>query len=76
MKNKKSFIEIQAKELEINGTFKYYVGAENEKAKADKIKSKMLDIGFDGAFIVAFYKDTRISMQEALALRTKIKKNE
>ena len=70
--NEKFFIEIQAKELEVNGTFKYYVGAENKKSNADKIKSKMLDLGFNGAFLVAFYKDTRISMQEALGLQTKI----
>jgi N-acetylmuramoyl-L-alanine amidase len=76
MKNEKLFIEIQAKELEVNGIFKYYVAAENEKANADRIKIKMLDIGFNGAFIVAFYKDTRISMQEALVLQTKIKNNE
>ena len=39
---------------------------------ADKIKNKMLDLGFSGAFVVAFYKDTRISMQEALDLQLKI----
>ena len=72
MKNDKSFIAIKAKEVEINGTFKYYVGNENEKANADKIKNKMLDLGFNGAFIVAFYKDIRISMQEALDLQMKI----
>jgi len=76
MKNEKFFVELKAKELEINGTFKYYVGSENKKSNADKIKSKMLDFGFNGAFLVAFYKDTRISMQEALDLQKKIKNNE
>ena len=72
MKNDKSFIEIKAQEVKINGTFKYYVGCENEKANADKIKNKMLDLGFSGSFVVAFYKDTRISIQEALDLQMKI----
>ncbi len=76
MRNEKSFIELEAQEEFLNGTFKYYVGAENEKANADKIKKKMLDMGFFGAFIVAFYKDTRISMQEALVLQTKINNHE
>ena len=71
MSAEKSFVEVEAEEELLNGTFKYYVGAENEKANADKIKNKMLDLGFFGAFIVAFYKDTRISMQEALALQKK-----
>ena len=76
MKNNKSFIEIDAKERVVNSTFKYYVGIENEKINADKIKNKMLDFGFDGAFVVAFYKDKRISMKEALDLQTKINNHE
>ena len=76
MKNNKSFIEIDAKERVVNSTFKYYVGAENEKINADKIKNKMLDFGFDGAFVVAFCKDKRISMKEALDLQTKINNHE
>jgi hypothetical protein len=36
----------------------------------------MINLGFDGSFIVAFYKDKRISMQEALDLQLKIKNNE
>ena len=76
MRNKKIFIEIQAQEELLNNIFKYYVGSEHKKSNADKIKSKMLDFGFDGAFVVAFYKDTRISIQEALALQAKIQNNE
>ncbi len=76
MKNEKHFIHFNAKEIKVNGTFKYYVGSENFKSNADEIRSKMLDVGFDGAFVVAFYKDMRISIKEALDLRTKIKKNE
>jgi len=76
MKNDHFFIEIEAKEMDLNGTFKYYVGAENKKSDADKIKIKMLDLGFNGAFVAAFYEDTRISMKEALDLQAKIKNNE
>jgi N-acetylmuramoyl-L-alanine amidase len=76
MKNDQFFIEIEAKELYLNGTFKYYVGAENKKSDADKIKIKMLNLGFNGAFVTAFYEDTRISMKEALDLQAKIKNNE
>ena len=36
----------------------------------------MIDLGFNGAFVLAFYKDVRISIQEALDLQTKIKNNE
>ena len=76
MKNDISFINIKAKEKFVNGTFKYYVGSENKKISADRIKNKMLNLGFDGAFIVAFYKDKRISIQEALDLQTKILNHE
>ena len=65
------FKEINAEEQVINGTFKYYVGSENNKNKADIIKTKMRENGFKGAFVVAFYKDKRISMKEALDLQTK-----
>jgi hypothetical protein len=36
----------------------------------------MLNLGFNGAFVTAFYEDTRISMKEALDLQAKIKNNE
>ena len=71
MKNEKSFIDIGAKGYKVNGTYKYYVGSEINKDDADKMKNKMRQLGFDGAFIVPFYKDVRISMKEALDLQTK-----
>ena len=76
MKNDTCFINIRAEENFLNGTFKYYVGSENKKIDADRIKNKMLNLGFDGAFIVAFYKDKRISIKEALDLQTKILNND
>jgi N-acetylmuramoyl-L-alanine amidase len=76
MKNEKSFIELEVKEVFINGTFKYYVGNEDKKSNADLIRTKMLNIGFNGAFIVAFHKDIRISIKEALDLQSKTNGNE
>ena len=73
MKNKKPFINISAQEELLNGTFKYYVGSEKNKSNADKIKNKMIRLGFDGAFVVAFYKDVRVSIKEALNLQMKNK---
>ena len=57
-------------------SIKYYVGSEYKKSSADNIKHKMINLGFNGAFVVAFYKDKRISMQEALTLQTKTQSNE
>ncbi len=68
----KLFKEIVAEENYLNGTFQYYVGNEIDKRKADLLKYNMLKLGFKGAFVVAFYKDKRISMKEALDLQTKI----
>ncbi len=76
MLKEKLFKEISADELILNGTFKYYVGNEIDKSKADSLKIKMQKNGFKGAFVVAFYKDKRISMKEALDLQMKITNNE
>lgn len=67
----KTFNSIHAEEEIVNGTYKYYVGSENDKNKADIIKINMRGNGFKGAFVVAFYNDKRISMKEALDLQTK-----
>ena len=76
MKNNNLFVQIKAKQHYINGRYKYYVGKENNKSNADKIKRQMIDLGFSGAFVVAFYKDVRISTKEALILQAKIINNE
>ena len=73
MLSEKSFMNLNAYEEIINGTYKYYVGNAYNKASADILKIKMREKGFKGAFVVAFYQDKRISMQEALDLQTKNK---
>ena len=76
MMDSRLFCEIKPEEVKVNEIFKYYVGAESTKANADEIKKKMLNLGLKGAFVVAFYKDVRISMKEALALQKKINNHE
>ena len=76
MNRDKLFIKIKAQEHLLNGTFKYYVGSEHNKNNAENIKNQMLQLGFKGAFVVAFYKEERITIQEALNLQKKILKNE
>jgi len=73
MLSDKSFMNLNAYEEIINGTYKYYVGNAYNKVSADNLKVKMREKGFKGAFVVAFYQDKRISMQEALDLQTKNK---
>ena len=73
MLSDKSFMNLNVYEEIINGTYKYYVGNAYSKVSADNVKVKMSEKGFKGAFVVAFYQDKRISMQEALDLQTKNK---
>ena len=73
MLSDKSFMNLNAYEEIINGTYKYYVGNAYNKVSADNLKVKMREKGFKGAFVVAFYQNKRISMQEALDLQTKNK---
>ena len=76
MLNDALFVSLDAEQQLLNGTFKYYVGKETDKMSADKLKSNLKEKGFKGAFVVAFYKDKRISIKEALDLQTKINNNE
>ena len=72
LKNEK-FINIDVEEVIDNKIYKYFVGNEIEKSKADSIRKKMINIGFEGSFVVPFYKGNRISMKEALNLQVKNK---
>ena len=76
MLDQKQFIELDAEEIKINGTYKYYVSSGNDKRKADKLKFYLQDIGFKGAFIVAFLDGKQISTKEALNLQNKTKQDE
>ena len=71
MLNETLFKEINAEEEILNGTFKYYVGNEIDKLVIDKLKIKMKEKGFKGAFVVAFFQGSRISTKEALSLQSK-----
>ena len=72
MLNQDQFIELKAEEEKINGTYKYYVLAGNNKKDADKLKDYLREIGFKGAFIVAFLDGKQISTKDALNLQNKI----
>ena len=76
MSNQDQFIELKAEEEKINGTYKYYVLAGNNKNDADKLKDYLREIGFKGAFIVAFLDGKQISTKDALNLQNKISQNE
>ena len=55
MINDKLFIDIKAQEINLDGVYKYYVGNEINKQNAEKIKRKMINLGFSGSFIVPFF---------------------
>ena len=76
MINDKLFIDIKAQEINLDGVYKYYVGNEIDKQNAEKIKRKMINLGFSGSFIVPFLDGERISIKEALDLQMKRQKNE
>ena len=71
MLNDALFKEINAEEEILNGIFKYYVGNETNKLAIDKLKLKMKEKGFKGAFVIAFFKGYQISTKEALSLQSK-----
>ena len=72
----KLFQEIKAEEQIVNGTYKYFVGRNYSKAKMDITKIQMQEKGFKGAFIVAFYKGSKITVKEALDLQNKTNDHE
>ena len=76
MLNQKQFIDLKAEEFKINGTYKYFVTSGNNKNEAENLKNYLREIGFKGAFIVAFLNGKQISTKEALNLQNKINHNE
>ena len=76
MLNNKQFTDLNVEEEKINGTFKYFVDAGNSKKEADLLKTNLRNLGFKGAFIVAFLDGKQISTKEALNLQNKLKENE
>lgn len=73
MLNNQQFSDLNVEEEKINGTFKYFVNVGSSKKEADKLKIKLRDMGFNGAFIVAFLNGKQISTKEALNLQNKLK---
>jgi len=76
MLNNKQFVDLNVEEEKINGTFKYFVEAGNTKIEANRLKINLRNLGFKGAFIVAFLDGKQISTKEALNLQNKLKENE
>ena len=76
MLNQKQFIDLKEEEFKINGTYKYFVTSGNNKNEAENLKNHLREIGFKGAFIVAFLNGKQISTKEALNLQNKINHNE
>ena len=63
------FQELEAEELIINQTFKYFVGSFENKDDVNKMKDEMKLRGFPGAFVTAFCEGKQISTKEALSLQ-------
>ena len=76
MLSQKQFTDLKAEEFKINGTYKYFVTSGNNKNEAENLKNHLREIGFKGAFIVAFLNGKQISIKEALNLQNKINQNE
>ena len=76
MLNDQNFIDLNAEEHKINGTYRYYISSDNNKYNADNLKDKLRELGFNGAFIVAFFDGKQISTKEALSLQNKLYINE
>ena len=76
MLDQKEFVNLNAEEVKINGTFKYFVNSGNDKKEADNLRNHLREKGFNGAFVVAFLNGKLISTKEALNLQNKLIQNE
>ncbi len=76
MLNNQQFIDLNAEELRINGTYKYFISSDKNKNNAENLKNRLRNLGFNGAFITAFYEGKQISTKEALTLQNKLNNNE
>ena len=76
MLNNQQFIDLNVEELKINGTYKYFIASDSKKDNAEKLKNRLRNLGFNGAFIIAFYNGKQISTKEALNLQNKLINNE
>tara|TARA_B100001113_G_scaffold111853_1_gene90801 strand:- start:1104 stop:2258 length:1155 start_codon:yes stop_codon:yes gene_type:complete len=76
MLDQKEFVNLNAEEIKINGTYKYFIISGNDKKEAEKLKNNLRENGFNGAFVVAFLDGKRISTKEALNLQNKLNGNE
>ena len=76
MLDQKEFVNLNAEEVKINGTYKYFIISGNDKKEAEKLKNNLRENGFNGAFVVAFLDGKSISTKEALNLQNKLNGNE
>ena len=58
-------------EVFVNDCYKYYIRCGDDKKFADDVRKNMIDKGFSGSFVIAFYKGKQISTKEALNLQKK-----
>ena len=72
MLNSRTFNNIKdLEEVFVNGSYKYYIRCGDDKKFADDMRIIMIDNGFSGSFVTAFYKGKQISTKEALNLQKK-----
>ena len=72
MLNSRTFNNIKdLEEVFVNGSYKYYIRCGVDKKFADDTRKIMIDNGFSGSFVTAFYRGKQISTKEALNLQKK-----
>ena len=72
MLNSRTFNNIkELEEVFVNGSYKYYIRCGVDKKFADDMRKIMIDNGFSGSFVTAFYEGKQVSTKEALNLQKK-----